>query len=512
MEQWIKSDLKQFQKMYQKYNRHDSALGNCAMMMVKILNGLSEMTITQFHRYEKKMLWKAMELFSRQCIEQINIAAQCQDDLDKKEYIEDLEISISEIAEVYRNTMGDVSNVERQMFQSLAVDAKMYDLSPKLCAFYSSILEKVVAMFAEEGKDYAFVLHPMLRNTIEAKVLLKTRRQSGMVVIIYIPEGVIEQFDLVCVCLIHETFHVLTQKERNRQKRMVCFMKQMILQIQRLIFEGVNFGTEDVEIKDNLKKQWFVGMKQKISEYQNGNADDNTFYGEQARIEIEKKMKECLAGININLENEVKEMAFKVNKYKDFYDFQQQTDRVLKNINILRGNIFEIACKNKITVLCDTLMFLYRETYADIACIMLLEINLFTYDKAFEDSIRFQRNDSFVDEIRILRERLVSDAVSKKINTWNEGQEVIVNPVSENSVNGNSKIEGRQNKEGYDNICVDTHFRKIFAEYLDACAEDLSIRLQSIRGIESFRKYMVGIITGKPQNSLEKVLKGDVAQ
>lgn len=520
MEQWIEDDLLQFQNMYTRYSQDDPALGSCAMMMVKILNGLSEMTFTQFHRYEKKMLWKAMRLFSGQCIEQIGIAAD-KEGTNKKEYIEDLEVSISEIAEVYRNTMGDVSNVERQTFQSLAVDAKMYDLSPKLCAFYSSILEKVVAMFQEDGMEYAFVLHPMLRSTIEAKVLLEKRENSGKVVIIYIPEEVMEKFDLVCICLIHETFHILTKKERNRQKRMICFMNQMIWQTQNLIFENVFFGAEDRVIKEKLMTRWFDEIKQQIGKYKKEDSNKKAFYGERVRIEAENKIKDCLKKINTNLENDVEKIAVESKKYKDYTDFVQHKTAIMNNINNIKNNIFYIASENKIAVLCERLMFLYRETYADIACILLLEIDQHSYDKAFEDSIRFKYNTMYWDDVRELREKLVGKVISEKISSAQQDSWIqYMNQVTPNSAQSDSRQNceqkeaksNRQNEGGYVNLFVDEYIKRNFMQYLRHCADDFLTRLQYVDGVETFRQYIREVITGESQQLLIKILGGDIVK
>ena len=81
MEHWIDRDIKIYKNIFYKHNEKEIAISHCALSMVKILNGLSEMNHTEFYKYEKQMLWNAMSLFSEQCIEQINYALilNCKD-------------------------------------------------------------------------------------------------------------------------------------------------------------------------------------------------------------------------------------------------------------------------------------------------------------------------------------------------------------------------------------------------------------------------------------------------
>ena len=65
MEQWVREKLVDYKYIFEKYIVEEAAISNCALSMSKILNGLSEMTYTQFHWYEKKMLWKAVEEIGR---------------------------------------------------------------------------------------------------------------------------------------------------------------------------------------------------------------------------------------------------------------------------------------------------------------------------------------------------------------------------------------------------------------------------------------------------------------
>ena len=512
MDQWAINNLAVFREIYLKYNESELALSSCAMTMMKILNGLSEMSYTNFHRYERKMLWEAMKLFSSQCLEQIEIALECQNVEKKREYIMDIESSIAEMVDVYKNVMGEVSNVERQIFQSLSVDTKIHALSPKLCAFYSSILERVVAMFYEDNIEYAFVLHPTLHSTIEAKVLLEKREESGKVVIIYVSENVIENFDLVSICLLHEVFHILTKNERMRKKRAEIFTIQVMEQMQRLILQGVFFGEKEKEIKEKLRLYYFKDISKLLEEFKNREEDNKSFYGQSIQEEVKNKMKEYLGKEDGDLEDIIMNVFCQNKKFENYSEYEQQTLIVAENVKKIRKNIFYIVSENLIAKVADQIMFIYREAYADIACILLLEIEPKLYKEAFLRSIQFQYDSSYIDTARNLRETLVARIVTRTISPkFQESWKYYAEEMEEENWNQRDVMEEKkylQKEHFYGRIEINSTIMGWFEKYLEKCGNKFSERLKNLTNLEGFRSYMKNIITGSSQQALKDVLEG----
>ena len=153
-----------------------------------------------------------MELFANHFMEQTELAVSQTNVYEKRCLIDEIENAVDRMTNVYRNVIDSTSDSDRQMLSGVSVDTSIYELSPKLCAFYSKILDDLVHMFHEEN-NYAFILHPTLKNNTETQILFEQRTLSGKVVIIYISESIIEEVDVVSVFLLHEAFHVLT-KER----------------------------------------------------------------------------------------------------------------------------------------------------------------------------------------------------------------------------------------------------------------------------------------------------------
>lgn len=542
--QWIENDIMEYQSIFEHYSEREIALGHCALIMIKILNGLSEMRYTEFYKYERQILWSAMELFSAQCIIQLQAALDCRDIKDKKRLISDIEDSIAKIMEVYKNIFDGTANAERQMFQSLPADMNMYELSPKLCAFYSSMLEKAVELFKEDTKKreegYAFVIHPTLRSVTEAKRLLKTREAPGKVVVIYISESEIERFSLVPVCLMHEAFHVITRNERLRQKRAYNFAANMMEYMERFLFHGVRFSPEqgDMKIRRRLMDYWFRDIRCLTKQWKEKSGESKEFYSEEMEKTFKNKIKKCFAEISKNLEDTVFECIYEKYERKSYSSFQREFIQVKKSIKQIRDNLNRVILEGKDSDMIYLLMFLYRETYADVACILTLHLEAKQYSEAFANSIQlaFDRK-QYVDITRWAREYLVAKTVlkflpSEKRKGWEEysamletqkaelleeqkkQQETVEEKVDEElKKNGDNTGQNDGNCAKMIKINLSDRMLDRFQTYLEECARVFCCKL-SERDVEAtaFRESVRDILTGDPDALLLNILSGSVEQ
>lgn len=494
MEQWIIEYREKYKEIFKKYNDEEKAISSCAMSMAKILNGLSEMKDTTFHWYEKKMLWRPMEVFSWQCIEQLEVALECKDTVEKRGIISDIEKSISTIADVCRNILDGTANAERQTVQSLSLDIGMYDLSPKLCSFYSAILGRTIELFQENEKEYAFVMNPTLRSTIETEILLSKREKSGKVVVVHIPEGTIEQFDLVPVCLIHEAFHVITKCERQRKKRAKCLMVHMIEYMEKFLFMGVD-ESMDGETKKKLMNYWFQEGIKWLKEIESRTEDDRRFYGKQIQKEISKLITNCVIRSNENLEEVIAQIVFSKIKVKNYSEYHAELKEKEHIIARIRSNIFKIITENRVSAVADLLMIMYKETYADLACILTVGLTPNQYHDAFAKSVRFKYDEEkYYDASREIREVLVRRTVVKllpeqKKEKWEKDLEEIPSAKFPQSPE-----KGGQTAEDYGIIPIYRQDAEIIEDYLFDCGKMLTDRLREMERIRLFRQEMEEIL------------------
>lgn len=511
---WIESEIKHFEEEYAEIAESEIALKGYLGTVIRMLNGLSEIYYTQFHIYQKQILGKSMKLFCGYCLEQIREARWCNDVLQKKKYIEDIELAISEIIMIYRESVAGIGHADRRIFQSLPLDDNIYEISPKISAFYSHILEELDNIF-EEKSTYAFIPHYTLKSVTEAKVLFNERVNNGKIVIIYISDGIFEKVDVATVCLIHEAFHVLSRKSRLRKERALCFVAQMLLHVKQQLFQNINFEQKDEQIKQELMIFWFREIYNVAHLYKDKEWDDKEFYGNRVKKKISQKIYEVLIDINNTLNESIIQIVtnyIKTNNYKEYKEIYQDTK---KQIEMVRQNLLSMIFNNNVEKVAELFMKIFHEVYADIACVLTCDLEPSKYENAFEESILFSYDEgTFCDVNRILRTRLVTQSVinftSNEVGEkWKEKLEKMSNPIN----NGNNKesVCVGQNQVGYVNVMLGEQMYELFENYAVKCTNALKKELNSLDGAQKFCNNMKQIIALPSEQLLSNVLLGNMS-
>lgn len=373
-------------------------------------------------------------------------------------------------------------------------------------------------MFKEDDMEYVYVLHPTLQSVIEAKILLDGSNATGKVVIVYMPENVLEQFDLVSVCLMHEAFHVLTQEPRNRKLRYKCFIQSVLFCIQYQIFDNVVFFEDDERqdeiVWERLTLQWFEEIEKHFFGDNHENNEDR-FFGESLKTKLEIILRGQLIKICEDLHSVLMSAAFRDDEnvsydiFREHYDIAQQWEKDI------RRNILYLLCGNTLWNILDTLMQMYRECYADIACIITLSLEPEIYSTAFKKSVSFAYEEkSYFDKDQILRTLLVARAVKDFVpdtiqNMWQEYSFRIENQYREQMTCEEKNIsEGLQRINTCVNIPVSWDVIECYVEYLRECALMFSEQCNHIQGLSEFRKKIKSIIELGNQKCLMQILAG----
>jgi hypothetical protein len=431
---WIEAQRTELIEIYEKCKKEQPVLEAFSVYLLRILNGLSQMSGSQFYDYEVQILADAMRLFFVYYIEQVKKALSTEIKVkEKKDTIEDIEYAISKISNVYKNVIDSTANSDRQMLTSQAVETNIYDLSPKLIKTYSTILATLVRLFHKQDK-YAFLLHPSLKSNIEAETLFNMREEEGKVVLIYIPENEIEKIRQTPIYLLHEVYHVLTKAERCRVDRARRMETHVLNAISQRIFRNINFACifseqmsfgikadeviqkadeavkkVDEAIKKELVKRWFP-IERRVKKYETIE-NDRFFYRENISNDICTGWTDMLSRIFVSLgEDILAAISGKPYKYieeRSLFTYMKEIEWEIHNslVGIVSGKV--------LAEYVSLYMSVYRETYADIACILTAGISPGDYEEVFRNSeIAISKEISDPETVRALRTHVVAHAVS----------------------------------------------------------------------------------------------------
>lgn len=511
MDRWTLRQMEKIKKIYANCTeKNETALEAYSLYILRMLNGLAQMELSNFFYYQKKVLWNAMKIFCKYYEKQVEYVINLDQSraVEKKKIINDIEEAVSQFSNVYKNVVDGTANSDRQMFSSLAVESNIYDLSPKLFAFYSRVLEKLVEIFKKED-TYAFLLHPTIKNNIEIVSLFDKREEHGKVVIIYIPENKIEDIKNIPIFLLHEAYHVLSNEFRHRFERTWFLNTNIILGIEQCIFQGVNLdkdSTKDKKIKEYLMERWF-GDTSTIDEMKKWPWDDRRFYGQSITKILckvwENNLKRVLDTLPKDLINAIAQFDFNAEIFSP-----QLYNTLIVTENTIRNSIIKMLRENTVINMLSEHLEIYQESYADLACLLTLKPSILLYKNVFRDTIPFKITDEeYSDNKRELRmlsvARIVQNCNFSDKEKWaeyvSEQERKLLKPSrsyesdSQGSTSDTLKgAFGRMDLECYQN-------------YLQICADDLYKFLELNPQLIKFRKVLNDV-------TLQDILSGEVEQ
>lgn len=511
---WIAEGMAKLKQLYDECGKEEIALSRYISCMIRMLNGLAQMEYSQFHFYEELILRDALEVFTGHFIEQIEVAKCELDVLRKRDLIDDIENAVDSMAGVYKNVIDSAANSDRQMLSSISIDTSIYELSPKMCAFYSLILNKLVGMFEEDNKQYAFVLHPTVKNNTETKVMFERRDKSGKVVIIYLSESIIEMFDVVSVFISHEAFHVLTKKERMRKNRMKTYVQLMLAGMKQILFDGIEINDEEnLKIEDKLLGTFFSDCQKEADKWNQEREDSRKFYSNEVRRWGNRYFQKRLANINVSLENLVRKNIFEECSGMNYVDFKSKCDREDQFVNQIKENVSKAMLDKKVFSLSERFLFLCREIYADIACILTLQLEPSDYKRAFEESKQFLSDGRYYDSTRIVRNYFVALSVASHMPARiNDLWKKFAGELS-SSISAAKSNELDEKHSTFKQTCVmlniTPQMEKALSEYAEECARAFSNRVESIPNIRSFRENMSYVRSYDKTELMKMIMIGD---
>lgn len=527
---WIPEKLECLKQLRDQCEKKEIALIRYIGCMIRMLNGLVQMEYSQFHFYEKQILWNASEIFTQQFIEQVKAARGEMNVAKKRLLIDDIENAVDRMTGVYKNVIDSTANSDRQILSSISIDTSIYELSPKICAFYSVILNRLVQMFEGNNVKYAFVLHPTLKNNTETQIMFERRQKSGKVVIIYISESIIEKFDVVSVFILHEAFHVLTKAERMRKERVMSFVTLMLSGMRQELFKNVIFDEDtsrNKKIEDELLGKFFFDIKKEVDKWNEKGKNDRKFYGKYIRQWGNGYFGKSLRNINGSLEKWVRETTLGNISGKNYGEFCKACEREELVINQIQNNLSNAMSVNTALSLTDGFLFIFREIYADIACILTLQLEPGEYEKAFMESKQFYSDErTYYDSIRTVRNYIVARTVAvhmsaEKNALWNRYVTELSNCL--NTEKMQKEFTGKDDKDidaffekdlAFPKTCVildiTPQMRNALFEYANKCADAFSTRLESVETIQSFRNFMFDVRRREQRDwIMKKIMIGD---
>lgn len=319
-----------------------------------------------------------------------------------------------------------------------------FSIPIKLNAFYLWYIYEIMKLLNDCGKLHSCIAVPVMESSAETMVIGSDFKEEEKMILVRLSQRSLFQPRVLMVILAHEMAHYVGKKIRLRQCRMNCILKSVSYYIvEGLCPESDRWAPLQVSTSGyfmNMKASFRKLMQCRLENYFNrkkGELDNSDYYEKDIYAPLLQWCADVLEeeGEDAVVYNVIDEIKIPVSMCEDkeyvdnmrfLYKFQQYLQRNRKML-VHTGIIQQYFVKEIIT--------LYKEVFADIVAIAVLDCEKTDYLNAFFLSADTLKEDSNIKMQQQIRKR-VADIV-----VFNRTQR----DMCQRTYKGSSLIDKRQN-------------------------------------------------------------------
>lgn len=329
----------------------------------------------------------------------------------KKENADSLENDIDSFAKKLANSLVDTSNSfyksiltldssimhnERRFIISDPYQLTLFDIPPKLIAYYTAIASKMAEALNIQGNRYVFLITPDIKKDMHIDSITENRDigEEINILIIHINEKSIYNLTETTKSLAHEIAHHAGQDEELRKIRAQCYVKCYIaLLVKRSInCKKISVSSKAVESIEKIIDEIYQFVNKsnffdRITNYYYMDELINTLHIFIMDLfnnndEFHEKLFEIISD---NLSEEIVEIYLKSFNLVSTNKISLNDDLILNHfiymhmLNIIQQNLSKyFKDEEELESDLSCISFVFREGYADLQMILLTEKNVST--------------------------------------------------------------------------------------------------------------------------------------
>lgn len=359
---------------------------DCMLKLWRIFYKISE---TGMLSYIDRIMSPVFPLMVQFFDDRVNAYYNSTTEKERVDIGEDIERSIVTFWEVQETIIQSSNGADRILFQSAPLDSGLHYVAPKLCAFYSEVLNSLSRLFMKKNEEnrYAFCVYPSLSSQAEAERLFTTMKKKGKVGIIRVPGRDIANISYIMVLLFHEFFHTIPGSDlRLRKKRARNFLNILLYDLMAMIERDTEIKSED---KETYRKYLFGVPKEEIqNKIHDTGENDRFFYSNNIMGCCANSINKYLFNESSSVLAEISEKIYLPDNGDSFCEYKQKRDEIKKINNRLNNNIMKICSSLAVQKKCRFIMGVFREAYADLLCVLMLKLT----PEQYFDTFRYGQN------------------------------------------------------------------------------------------------------------------------
>lgn len=357
----------------------------------KVQRAFHKMEETEMLSYASQIIKPAFPNIVIYFEDRVRACIEAEKEIEKAHIREDVENSIVEFCEMFDTIIHSTNTVDQILFQTAPLHTGIRYTAPKLCAYYSQVLNSFAKLLQDnqlanqpdkqpEGQPddqydkYAFCVYPTLNSKAQAGILFETMERRGKVCVIRVPGHQIAAVDKMLLLLFHELFHILPgEEQRKRKERAGVYWQVLLYAMKEKLYSGFDLTLEE---ENHLAEHFFSPMTVILSEFfADTLPEDRNLYSRHLQ---EWTLSEFLKVLQKILESGIqdyRDILYKGKTWDDFQAYNQSTKRVKRIYGNMRKNAQILVANNRFVDEAEFYMKLFREPFADMLTILLLRLS-----------------------------------------------------------------------------------------------------------------------------------------
>lgn len=341
----------------------------------KVYQAFRKMEETEMLSYAKQIIAPAFPNIVVYFEDRVNACMEERPEKQKALIREDVEHSIVEFCEMFDTIIHSTNMVDQILFQTAPLHTGIRYTAPKLCAYYSQVLNQFARILQDNKNDqYAFCVYPTLNSKAQAVILFETMEKTGKVCVIRVPGHQIAAVDRMLLLLFHELFHILPgEGQRRRRERAGLYWQVLLYAMTEKIYSGCKLSSEEVGALDGY---FISSMAERLNrELLETVSGDRRLYSRHLQERTLSEFLRVLQRIGEEGIEDYKNILYKGKNWNTFTEYRDNAKRVKDIYGNVRKNVQVLLINNRFISEADFYMKLFREPFADMLTILLLRLS-----------------------------------------------------------------------------------------------------------------------------------------
>lgn len=405
--------IKKYRNRLQQVRTEDESLYSYYQVLIQTLNTLDQYENFTMSRNIFRLLFPALAMFD----EHLEIA-ETNTNINEYERKEQIKKSIKRFLDSANSVIYHTIHTDQIFLMVPGYSGTPFAIPIKLSLMYLWFIDKVSDLLNDGGYKYCCIMAPEMESRPRTNLIdFGLQKRDRLILVRLSQRSLFLPRDLMII-LCHEIAHYISDKIRNRGKRLSCITLTLAYFIAECIFPedytGNTVSAEEEELfkimKEEIKGGLQIDILKYLQQYNETCFGNKEVYANELYTNLYDAAWNYIGPEKCRAEEWIFAFSERMQKAaeKDEDDFVEKMRFIYNVQQYLNGNRKRMQGGKLLQKGIEAFIKMYREIFSDVAATAILDINDSDFKEAFQISEGRQITAENKPKEQILREKIIS--------------------------------------------------------------------------------------------------------